>query len=264
MFFNLQKDTMKYKFEQHNYFDENDNLNKSTSILIIENQENYGDYFSTEILNLKFDYLQEIVKSLEKVLSGELQYYDFGYEVYSIECKKEISQVIDTYNYWKCIAEIPTQEVYELLKDWKDYLIANSKIENNKAVNDLDIPFKYDLFDGISLFEATNSYDNWLSSEDYSVYSNSYIEVQNERIYFFKENLKPLSTFRYFNKQELESLTEKYNLKIKEEDNFFYAYAENHFSRRLEISQNDKLTVIYSLTGQYGPEGIFIYGVYKN
>ncbi|WP_337965035.1 hypothetical protein [uncultured Flavobacterium sp.] len=254
---------MKYKFEQHNYFDKNDNLNKSTSLLIIEDQENYGEHFSTEILNLKLDYLEEIVKSLEKVLSGELLYYDFGYEVYSIECKKEISQVIDTYNYWKCIAEIPTQEVYELMKDWKDYLIANSNTENNKA-DDLDIQFTYDLFDGISLFEATNSYDNWLSSDDYSIYSNSYIEVQNERIYFIKENLKSLSTFRYFSKQELELLTEKYNLKIKEENNVFYAYAENNNSRILEISQNDKLTVIYSLTGQYGPEGIFIYGVYKN
>ncbi|PIF33829.1 hypothetical protein CLU81_4454 [Flavobacterium sp. 9] len=255
---------MKYKFEQHNYFDKNDNLNKSTSLLIIEDQENYGEHFSTEILNLKLDYLEEIVKSLEKVLSGELLYYDFGYEVYSIECKKEISQVIDTYNYWKCIAEIPTQEIYELMKDWKNYLIANSKIENNKAVNDLDIQFTYDFFDGLNLFEATDSYDNWLSSDDYSVYSNSYVEVQNEKIYIFKENVKTLSTYNEFNKLELELITEKYKLKIKDWADCLYAYAENHISRRLEISQNDKLTVIYCLTGSYGPEGVFIYGVYKN
>jgi hypothetical protein len=100
----------------HNYFDDRNNLNKSVPILLIENQERYGEHFSTEITNLRFEYLEEIVKSLEKILSGELQYYDFGYEVYSIECKKEIVQVIDTYNYWKCIAEIPTQAIYLLLK----------------------------------------------------------------------------------------------------------------------------------------------------
>ena len=56
------------------------------------------------------------------MLSGVLDQYDFGYEVYSIECKKDISQVIDTYNDWKSIAEIPTQEIYELMQDWKYYL----------------------------------------------------------------------------------------------------------------------------------------------
>jgi hypothetical protein len=249
----------------HNYFDDRNNLNKSVPILLIENQEKYGEHFSTEITNLRFEYLEEIVKSLEKVLSGELQYYDFGYEVYSIECKKEIAQVIDTYNYWKCIAEIPTQAIYLLLKDWKDYLISNPVITESKDVaKDLEIPFNYIFFDGINLLEVTGSYDNWLSSEDYAVYSNSYVEIQEKRIYIFKENVKTLSTFRDFSKQELELLVQKYNLKIKQWDDCLYAYANNHISRRLEISQNDQLTVIYCLTGSYGPEGIFIYAVFDN
>lgn len=249
----------------HNYFDDRNNLNKSVPILLIENQEKYGEHFSTEITNLRFEYLQEIVESLEKVLSGELQYYDFGYEIYNIECKKETAQVIDTYNYWKCIAEIPTQSIYLLLKNWKDYLISNRIITESKDVaNDLEIPFNYDFFDGIKLLEVTDSYDNWLSSEDYAVYSNSYVEIKEKRIYIFKENVKTLSTFRYFNKQELELLTKKYNLKIKQRDDCFYAYEDNYASRTLEISQNDQLTVIYCLTGSYGPEGIFIYGVFEN
>ncbi|TPG43986.1 hypothetical protein EAH81_05400 [Flavobacterium pectinovorum] len=249
----------------HNYFDDRNNLNKSVPILLIENQERYGEHFSTEITNLRFEYLQEIVESLEKVLSGELQYYDFGYEVYSIECKKEIAQVIDTYNYWKCIAEIPTQAIYLLLKDWRDYLISNPVITESKDVaKDLEIPFNYIFFDGINLLEVTGSYDNWLSSDDYAVYSNSYVEIREKRIYIFKENVKTLSTFRYFSKQELELLTKKHNLKIKQRDDCFYAYDDNYISRTLEISQNDQLTVIYCLTGSYGPEGIFIYAVFEN
>lgn len=116
---------MKYKFERYNYFDETDNLNKSTSLIFIENEENYGVYFSTEIKNLGLDYLNEIVTSLEKVLSGELEQYNFGYEVYSIECKKEISLVIDVYDDWKCISEIETQEIYEFIRDWRNHLIKN-------------------------------------------------------------------------------------------------------------------------------------------
>lgn len=116
---------MKYKFEKYNYFDERDNLNKSTAIIVIENEEQYGAYFYTEIKNLQLHYLEEIVNSLEQVLSGDLQQYDFGYEVYSIDCNKNISSIIDTYNDWKSITEVPTQEIYEFIRDWKHYLTEN-------------------------------------------------------------------------------------------------------------------------------------------
>ena len=132
---------MKYKFEKYDYLDERDNINKSTSIILIENEENYGDHFSTEIKNLKLDYLNEIVVSLEQVLSGELEQYDFGYEIYSIECKKETSFVIDTYNDWKCISEITTQEIYEFIRDWRNYLIedVNTLNDEKNPNNDLNL-----------------------------------------------------------------------------------------------------------------------------
>lgn len=79
-----------------------------------------------ELGSCNFEYLEKIVENLANVKSGELEQYDFGYEIYSLECRKEISQVIDTFNDWKCIAEIPTQEVYILMKNWRDYLIENS------------------------------------------------------------------------------------------------------------------------------------------
>lgn len=48
-------------------------LNKSTAIIILENEEQYGVYFCTEIKNLNLHYLEEIVNSLKLVLSGNLQ-----------------------------------------------------------------------------------------------------------------------------------------------------------------------------------------------
>jgi hypothetical protein len=75
------------------------------------------------------DYLEEIVLSLNKLLKGNLERYDFGYEVYSIECRKEISKVIDTHNNWACIAEISTQEIYKLMQDWLFFLKSNEPMK---------------------------------------------------------------------------------------------------------------------------------------
>lgn len=77
----------------------------------------------SELGSCNENYLEEIVTSLEKVVKGNLEQYDFGYEVYSIDCKKDIANVIDTYDGWKSIAQIPTQNIYELMRDWRDYLI---------------------------------------------------------------------------------------------------------------------------------------------
>lgn len=100
-------------------------LNKSTAIIILENEEQYGVYFCTEIKNLNLDYLEEIVNSLILVLSGDLQQYNFRYEVYSIDCNKKISSIIDIFTDNKII---PTQEMYEFIRDWKDYLTENQLI----------------------------------------------------------------------------------------------------------------------------------------
>jgi DNA phosphorothioation-dependent restriction protein DptG len=113
---------MKYRFEIHNYFDQRDGLEKEIPLLFIENSEKYGDYFQTEVSNLSFDYLEEIVLSLEKVIRGDLEQYEFGYELYCINCRKENSQVIDTFNEWKTIVDLPTQSIYELIRDWKCFL----------------------------------------------------------------------------------------------------------------------------------------------
>jgi len=51
------------------------------------------------------------------------------------------------------------------MKDWREYLI------NNDQKNDLEILSDYIFFDGIKLHQVINQYDNWLSSTDYSFWS---------------------------------------------------------------------------------------------
>jgi hypothetical protein len=125
---------MHYKTDIHKYIDSK-GIERIRPIIDIENALDYGWFFYDEINNLSSNicYVKEIVDKLEKLSKGEIDYYEgFGYEVYMIECKKEISQVIDTFDGWKVVAEIPTQEVYELMRDWRDYLIeweTNNKIK---------------------------------------------------------------------------------------------------------------------------------------
>jgi hypothetical protein len=92
----------------------------------IEDSLRYGWFFGAEINNISsnLDYVKEIVSKLESVLSGELNFYEgFGYEVYMIECDKEKALVKNIFEDDKIDAVIPTQEVYELMRDWRDYLI---------------------------------------------------------------------------------------------------------------------------------------------
>jgi hypothetical protein len=129
--------------------------------------------------------------------------------------------------------------------------------------NELEKTFNYLFFDGLKLYKVANQYYDWFSSDDYAIWSNSYVELNNKRIYIIKENVKVLSTFRFYTKEELESISSKYNFQIKEENGFYYAFTETHNSRQFEISENDELIVIYCTNGSYAPESIFIYGVYE-
>lgn len=124
------------------------------------------------------------------------------------------------------------------------------------------IKAKFTFFDGVKLFENLYFYDNWLSSIDYSVWKDSYVEIDNERLFIIRDTVKVLSTFRFFNKEELEALAQKYNLLLKEEKGCYYAYDANHTSKQLEMAENDKIIAIYSLDGDRFPERIHIYGVF--
>lgn len=123
--------------------------------------------------------------------------------------------------------------------------------------------FKYLFFDGLKLHKVIDQYNDWFSSDDYSIWSNSYVELNNKRIYLIQENVKVLSSLRFYTKEELELLSSKYNFQIKEKDGVYYAFTETQNLRQFEISENDGLIVIYCTHGSYGPESIFIYGVYE-
>jgi hypothetical protein len=196
--------------------------------------------------------------------------YDFGsklLEIYGVDIQMQDSYV--TYwNWWRpngeWLQENPVWKdaMEESLKQLKSKILSNGiEIEQNIVNNKKHT--SYTFFDGLKIHSVINQYNDWLSSTDYSVWSNSYVEVGNKRINIIKENVKTLSTFSHFNKEKLELLAKQHELEIKEENGVYYAYTPNHNSRQLEISENNDLIVIYSIDGGRAPESIFIYGVFE-
>lgn len=121
----------------------------------------------------------------------------------------------------------------------------------------------YTFFDGLKFQQFNGKHNDWLSSSDYSIWSNSYIQIQNKRIYLMKENVKVLSTFKYYDKEELELIAFQHNLDIKEKNGLYYASTNDHRIAHFQISENDKLVVIYCIEGGNVPESLFIHTVFE-
>jgi len=68
------------------------------------------------------DGLKKIIPSIEMLLRGEVDFYEgFGFEMYMIECDREKAVVKNVYEDDQVEAIIPIEEVYELMRDWRDF-----------------------------------------------------------------------------------------------------------------------------------------------
>ena len=84
-----------------------------------------GLYDLCELGSLNSKLLNDVVINIRRVMNVEVDIYSFGYEVYTIECRKETASIIDTFDNWKVIYELPTLEIYHLMKNWQDFLQQN-------------------------------------------------------------------------------------------------------------------------------------------
>lgn len=80
-----------------------------------------------ELGSIDQEYLTEILTNLEEVLAGNLKSYYFGQEVYNLGCDKVECIVRDTFEDWRLEHTIPTQEIYQFLKDWKAFVDLNPR-----------------------------------------------------------------------------------------------------------------------------------------
>ena len=99
-----------------------DGRKNSYPSVVIKDSEKHGSFFQDEIHNLSLDYVEEIVGEIEAVLNGEVDFYEgFGFEVYMVECDRDKAVVKNVYENDKVEAIIPIEEVYELMRDWRDF-----------------------------------------------------------------------------------------------------------------------------------------------
>ena len=235
---------------------------------IIQTVNSIGGFGIENTSILFYDQMDWEDKEGLNIKEGEVYIYVYdGLSNETIVNELEFKNIL--YEFSRKVIEINNKNDV-LSKDWLRKMNESLQILKDKTLKGeikLSAELKqkniYIFFDGLKSDQVINQYDDWLTSTDYSLWSNSYVEIQNKRIYIIKENVKVLSTFRYFDKTELDLLAKKYNLKIKEENDVYYAYKDDHTSRQFQISENDELAVIYCIEGGNMPESIFIYRVFE-
>ncbi|HEY8934783.1 MAG TPA: hypothetical protein VIM65_06160 [Cyclobacteriaceae bacterium] len=83
-----------------------------------------------ELASCDFSYLIQIVDRLGELLKNQIPHYDFGFEVYNFDCNKDECKVLNTFEGWRVECVLSTEEIYQLLRDWRDYLIDFEKTKS--------------------------------------------------------------------------------------------------------------------------------------
>ena len=129
-----------------------------------------------------------------------------------------------------------------------------------------EIP-KYIFFDGVNQFTVLSSYDNWLSSCEFSEYRNSSITINDVGIELFGSNTKKINEFYLENQLLFETLNLHLKFSVnKNENNDLTIYHSkgkyDDYYVTITNIENKNYMVFYSLGGSRFIESISIYGVF--
>lgn len=125
----------------------------------------------------------------------------------------------------------------------------------------------YTFFDGIKEKEVNVSYDDWLSSTEFSVYSKSFVQVGTDIINLFQKNTKKIEDFYTKDKELFNQLNESLHYTVEEKDkNNYKIYHNKHrydsYYYACEEINKKKYLIFYSLGGSRFVESITIYKVF--
>lgn len=83
-----------------------------------------------ELNRCDVDYiLNDVLPNLNKVVSGELSEYEFGFDVTIIDFNKDVSVI--NYNFFENTMEVPSEDIYKFMQEWGERL-REWKASNNK------------------------------------------------------------------------------------------------------------------------------------
>jgi hypothetical protein len=86
-----------------------------------------------ELASCELSYLKIIVDQLSELLEGRISNYNFGFEVYNIDCTKDECKVLNTFEGWKVEHMLSTKEIYLLINDWINFLNKINENYNNQS-----------------------------------------------------------------------------------------------------------------------------------
>lgn len=89
-------------------------------------------FLSEELNNLWWSYFDTVISELEMIKKWELDGINFGYETVDVSCgyllwhPRELKCIID-YDYGADSLEVPFDDIYNMLRDWRDFYNAWEK-----------------------------------------------------------------------------------------------------------------------------------------
>ncbi|MFL1897212.1 hypothetical protein ACJRPK_16030 [Aquimarina sp. 2-A2] len=171
-------------------------------------------------------------------------------------------------NWVKSIIEIIPQ--IKLKIEQYSFLQKNGKLVNSTSSN-LENTIRrkklYKFYDGLKTFNIDKTYDNWLSSTDFKVYSKSYIEYDNNKIELFSKQTKKIDRNSTIAKETLEYVAEQFGFVFNNKDEFSFYNEKYKYDTYYLVSQkygDSYLLTIFSLGGTKSPESITIYGLWES
>jgi hypothetical protein len=123
---------MKYQFKIGQYALENGAYSDFEIVEItIDGNEDFGKVLSSEITCIRdAANLDHVINSLEQIQSGEISEHSFGYDICLIDCKTSICDVFHNYKGGHFLGSVDLSHLYELLIDWRNFLLRNTKDKN--------------------------------------------------------------------------------------------------------------------------------------
>ena len=127
---------------------------------------------------------------------------------------------------------------------------------------------EYQFFDGVNNYNVNKSYDNWLSTIEYSIYIKSHVKIEKAQIDLFGSNTKKIQRFFLLNKELFSHLNQTLNFVIEEKEGQVRIY-KNKLSQEdyyvvNSIINKKSYIIFYSLGGSKSVESISIHSVFIN
>ncbi len=138
-----------------------------------------------------------------------------------------------------------------------DNSFINKRIEN------------YIFFDGVNYFDVQQTYDNWLTTSEFNIYKNSFIEIDDLRFELFnKSSVEKLTTFnKKKSLDELELISIHFGLILKNQSDCYFLTTKNHpfnsFFIVKSFSTPKKFIIVYGIGGSRFPESIYVHGIWN-